>query len=128
MQDFHLEGPKRLCASMHITSAEPNSLSAGVQGPLKGPGSSTVVLMLSRAIWALFLSILIFKNGIKNSWFNFRGRLLRPPPPWIHHCCVHRSLYYSDHIDCFLMSGVRMLHFWKQKRLLKISFKSNNIR
>ena len=38
------------------TSAEPNSLSAGVQGAgeLKGPGSSRVVLMLSRAIWALF--------------------------------------------------------------------------
>ena len=30
--------------------AEPNSLSAGVQGPLKGPESSGVVLMLSRAI------------------------------------------------------------------------------
>ena len=37
-------GRKRLCASTHITSAEPNSLSAGVQG-----GSSRVVLMLSRA-------------------------------------------------------------------------------
>ena len=43
----------------HTTSVEPNSLSAGVQGPLKGPGSSGVVLMVSRAIWALFLSILI---------------------------------------------------------------------
>ena len=53
-------------------SAEPNSLSAGIQELLwrsgvqvKGPGSSRVVLMLSRAIWALFLSILI-KNLIKN--------------------------------------------------------------
>ena len=43
-------GRKRLCARTHITSAEPNSLLAGVQGPLKGPGSSGVVLMLSRAI------------------------------------------------------------------------------
>ena len=41
---------KRLCARTHITSAGPNSLSAGVQGLLKGPGSSRVVLMLSRAI------------------------------------------------------------------------------
>ena len=46
----------------HITSAEPNSLSAGVQDPLKGPGSYMVVLMLSRAIWALFLSILMRKK------------------------------------------------------------------
>ena len=43
-------GRKRFCARTHITSAEPNSLSAGVQGPLTGPGSSWVVLMLSRAI------------------------------------------------------------------------------
>ena len=58
-----------------------------VQGPLKGPGSSRVVLMLFRAIWALFLSILIRKIGfLKHSWSNFRGaRLLRPPPPRIHH-------------------------------------------
>ena len=37
-------------APTHITSAEPNSLSAGVQGPIKGPGRSGVVLMISRAI------------------------------------------------------------------------------
>ena len=43
-------GRKRLCARTHITSAEPKSLSAGVQGPLKGPGSSRVVLLLYRAI------------------------------------------------------------------------------
>ena len=43
-------GRKRLCARTNIMSAEPNSLSAGVQGPLKGPGSSRVVLVLSRAI------------------------------------------------------------------------------
>ena len=46
IQDFHLGGGgggggrKRLCASTHIRSEEPNSLSAGVQGPLKGAGSS----------------------------------------------------------------------------------------
>ena len=57
-------GWKRLCACMHITSAEPKSLSAGVhQGPEAGPGSSRVVVMLFCAIWALFLSILI-KNWI----------------------------------------------------------------
>ena len=51
IHEFHLgEGRERLCASTHITRAEPNSLSAGVQGPLKGPGSSRVGLMLSRAI------------------------------------------------------------------------------
>ena len=57
LMDPHLRSPiwggggrKRLCASTHITSAEPNSLSAGVQGPLKGPGCSRVILMLSRAI------------------------------------------------------------------------------
>ena len=66
IQDFHLGGRKRSCARTHITSAEPNSLSAGVQGPLKGPGSSRVVLMLSRAIWTLFLSILM-KNLIKKT-------------------------------------------------------------
>ena len=43
-------GAQRLCARTHKTSAEPNSLSAGVQGPLKGPGSSRVVVMLSCAI------------------------------------------------------------------------------
>ena len=83
IQDFHLGrggGRKRFCASTHIMSAEPNSLSAGVQGPLKGPGSSMVILMLSRAIWALFLSILI-KNWIKkHSWSNFKGRAPVAPP------------------------------------------------
>ena len=67
VQDFYGGGGgvrKRLCARIytHITSAKPNSLSAGVQGPLKGPGSSRVVLMVSRAFWASFLSILINKK------------------------------------------------------------------
>ena len=52
IQDFHLGGRKRLCARTHITSVEPNSLSAGVQCPLKGPGSSGVVLMLSLVLSA----------------------------------------------------------------------------
>ena len=74
-------GAKGYCARTHITSAEPNSLSAGVQGPLKGPGSPGVVLMLFRAIWALFLSIL----EKKKKWFKNHsdpilggGGLLRP--------------------------------------------------
>ena len=75
IQDFHLGRWSAKCARTHITSTEPNSLSAGVQGPLKGPGRSRVVLMLSRAIWALFWSILILKIGFKkHSWSNFRGR------------------------------------------------------
>ena len=37
---FSFRGRKRLCALTQIASAKPNSLSAGVQGPLKGPGSS----------------------------------------------------------------------------------------
>ena len=91
-------GGKRWCASTHIMSAEPNSLSAGVQGSHKAPGSSRVILMLSRAIWALFLSILIKKLGEKTyySWFNFRGggahACCAPPPPWICHCKVFCKL------------------------------------
>ena len=76
-------GRKRLCARTHITSAEPSSLSAGVQGPLKGPGSSRVVLMLSRAIWALFLSILM-NNWIKKNIVDpiLAGHMpVAPPPP-----------------------------------------------
>ena len=47
-------GRKDYCARTHITSAEPNSLAAGVQARLRAlsskVGSSKVVLMLSRAI------------------------------------------------------------------------------
>ena len=43
IQDFHLGGGgKRLCKRRHITSAKIKSLSEGVQGPLKVPGSSRV--------------------------------------------------------------------------------------
>ena len=42
---------KIMCPHAHYErGAEPNSLSARVQGAPKGPGSSKVVLMLSRAI------------------------------------------------------------------------------
>ena len=69
------------------TSAEPNSLSAGVQGPLKVLGSSGVVLMLFRAIWALFLSILIKKLDWKKHIVDpSLGGAYCPPPPWIRHC------------------------------------------
>ena len=85
IQDFHLGGRKRLCASTHITNAEPNSLLAGVQGPLKGPGSSRVVLMVSRAIRALFLSILILKIGenthIVDPILGRARACCAPPPP-----------------------------------------------
>ena len=85
IQDFHWGGGgggrKRLCASMHITSAEPNSLSAGV--PLiKGPWSSRVVLMSSRAIWAFFFKYFDKKLDLKNIVDQILGP---PPPPWIRH-------------------------------------------
>ena len=53
-----------------------------VQGPLKGPGSSRVVLMLSRAIWALFLSILIIKKKkTVGPILGGPGRAYCAPPP-----------------------------------------------
>ena len=64
--------------------AEPNSLSAEIQGP----GSSRLVFMLSHAIWALFLSILIKKLGKKQNevdpiffffFFFFLGGPVAPP-------------------------------------------------
>ena len=54
----------------------PKSLTAGVQGPLKGPASSQGFLMLSRAIWALVLSIILIQKWEKkknHSRSNFRG-------------------------------------------------------
>ena len=102
---FRGGGHKRLiCARTHITSAEPNSLLAGVQGPLKGPGSSRVVLMLSCAIWALFLSILKKKNWMKNivdpslGGGGGGGRLLRPP--WIRHCEWASSMWIVNYAWC----------------------------
>ena len=113
IQDFHWGGGgggKRWCACMHITSVEPNSLSARVQGPQKGPGSFRVVLMLSRAIWALFLSIVI-KNWIKIIVDPILGGcLLCPSPPgsatmhvhvFVCHCLLLSiCAYVCDLWDC----------------------------
>ena len=52
----------------------PKSLTTGVQGPLKGSGSSRGFDALSCAIWALFSSI-----PLQFFFFFFRGRLLRTP-------------------------------------------------
>ena len=86
-----------MCPHEHYERAGPNSLSAGVQvqGPLKGPGSSRVVLMLSRAIWALFLSKMI----LKNSWSNFRGGRAPVAPPWIRHWNYIRCCHYYKVIN-----------------------------
>ena len=71
IQDFHLGGgggakgyvPARTLRARHKTQFRQGSRGPG---PLKGPGSSRVVLMLSRVIWALFLSILKRKKiGLK---------------------------------------------------------------
>ena len=50
-------------------------------GPLKGPESSMVVLMLSGAIWVLFLSILIKQKLINIVDQILGGAHLSPPPP-----------------------------------------------
>ena len=47
---FSFRGAQKImCPHAHYERG-PNSLSAGVQGPCKGPGRSRVDLMLSRAI------------------------------------------------------------------------------
>ena len=84
-------GRKRLCAGMHITSAEPNSFSAGVQDPLKGPGSSRVVLKLSRAIWAWFLKH--FEYIVNPFFFWGGGGACTAPPPL--DLPLHQSLAIS---------------------------------
>ena len=74
---------KIMCQHAHYERGTKLTFGRG-PGPAKGPGSSGVVLMLSRGIWALFLSILM-KNWIKkkHSWSNFRGAraCCAPPPP-----------------------------------------------
>ena len=94
-------------------SAEPNSLSAGVQGPLKRPGSSSVVLMLFRAIWALFLSILIFflwiKKPIGYPILGGGGHLLHPP--WIRHWVPDINRYiqsFTTHLSSFVQLWERL--------------------
>ena len=90
IQDFHLgEGggalAKIMCPHAHYERGTELTFGRGQAGP----GSSRNVLMLSRAIWALFLIILIKKLDFKNRWSNFRGgggggggrACCTPPPP-----------------------------------------------
>ena len=67
IQEFHVGGVQKImCPHAHYERKTELTFD-------RGPGSSRAVLVLSRAIWALFLSILI-KNWIKkHSWSNFRG-------------------------------------------------------
>ena len=69
---------RRLCPAIR-------ALRARNQTHFRHGSSSILILMLSRAIWALFLSILI-KIDKKHSWSNFRGACLLRPHPWIRHC------------------------------------------
>ena len=58
---------KIMCAHAHHEREPQSPLRPGFRAHLlKGPGSSRGFMMLSRAIWALFLSILI-QNGIKKT-------------------------------------------------------------
>ena len=70
IQDFHGGGGKRLCARFHIMSAKPRCpLRPGSRAAYKmykGPGSFRVILMLSRAICALFQACW-YKMGLKTS-------------------------------------------------------------
>ena len=117
-------GGKRLCARTHITSAKPEvPNTAGVQGLLKGPGSSTVEI-LSRAIGPLFLSFLIqivWKNThINDHIFFFGGGGLLPPldPPlsvcermiweWILRICI------SSYSQSCKQVGVELEHMWRE--------------
>ena len=92
------EGRKRLCASTHITSTEPNSFSAGVQGPLEGSGSSKFGFMLSCAFLALFLSILKKKIDKKAN-----PQLIQcwggGAHPWIRRSCHTRRLCGNHYIS-----------------------------
>ena len=73
LHDFHGGGGrKRLLAGTHITSAK--------HGPLRPAWPGSGFLMLSPAIWALSLSILV-QNGINQSRSNFKGVPPPPPPP-----------------------------------------------
>ena len=80
---------KVMCQHAHYERGTELTL-AGVQGPLKGPGSSRVVLMLSRAIWASVLSIL----KKKKNWIeeNIVDPILALDPPLlqVYKMCVFR--------------------------------------
>ena len=57
---------KIICPHAHIRARNRTRFRQGSRARLKGPESSRVILMLSRAIWALLLSILIQKIGQNN--------------------------------------------------------------
>ena len=84
IQDFHLKGrgaQKDIFQHEHYKRG--NELTfGGVQGPLKGPGSSGVILMLSRVIWALLFKHSDKRIGKKHthSLSNFKGAPVAPPP------------------------------------------------
>ena len=72
IQDFHLGGggggQKIMWAQAHYERENRSPFRQGSRAcMLKGPGSFKGLLMLFRAIWALFLSILIKKNWIKTT-------------------------------------------------------------
>ena len=78
IQDFQLGGAQKImCPHAHYERKTEPTFGMG-----PGPLSSRVVLMCSRAIWALFLSILINKFDTKN----IGDPIVAPPPPWIRHC------------------------------------------
>ena len=54
----------RICERTHITSAMPEVPYGRCPGHAYGPWKLSGFVLLSRAIWTLFLSILI-QNGIK---------------------------------------------------------------
>ena len=68
----------------HITARNRTHFRQGSRARLRAPGCSRVILMLSRAIWALFFKhsdFFFFFNGKKHIVDPIlgRGRLLRPP-------------------------------------------------
>ena len=84
---FILGGRKRLCAHLQLRVQNRTHFWQGSRARFKGTGSSRVVLMLSRAIWALFFSILIKIIGLKKKknivypiFFFGRAHPLPPPP------------------------------------------------
>ena len=85
------EGAKCYVPARTLRARNRTPFRQGSRARWRGPGNSRVILMLSRAIWALFLSILIFKKmDKKHSWSNFRGaRAFCAPPP------LDPPLYYK---------------------------------
>ena len=74
IQDFYLGGrAKDYVRTRTSRSRTPKSLTAGVQGRLKGPWKLSGVLMLSRAIWALFYAFSYKMRFKKKVYQNVRG-------------------------------------------------------